>query len=102
MVVNLPNDDLPRVFNGLPGDDIKKRSFKHAFTKEIIKIMWDNVEFVPFTRQCPKSGRVRSELGQSKRDEKIEDLVKEYEKIKLNLENKGYNAEAFDAVVPGV
>ena len=76
-VVSLSNDELPRMINGRPGYPIEKRPFDRTFTIERIQKSWENVGFVPFTRKCLTNNKFRSELGQTKPDEKLENLVKE-------------------------
>ena len=62
--------------------------------------MWEKVGFVPFTRKCLTNHKVRSELGQTKPDEKLENLVKEYERLKIDLAAEGYNSDCFDESIP--
>ena len=95
-VVSLSNDDLPRMINGRPEDPVKKRPFDRTFTIERIQKSWENVGFVPFTCKCLTNNKVRPELGQTNPDKKLENLVKEYERLKIDLAAEGYNSECFD------
>ena len=95
-VVSLRNDDLPRMMNGRPEDPIKKRLFDRTFTIERIQKSWENFGSVPFNRKCLTNNKVSSELGQTKPDKKLENLVREYERLKIDLAAEGYNSECFD------
>ena len=99
-VISLSNDDLPRMINGRPEDPIEKIPFNRTFKIERIQKSWENVGFLPFTRKCLTNNKVRSELGQTNPDEKLENLVKEYERLKIDLAAEGHNSECFDESIP--
>jgi hypothetical protein len=96
--VKLDNDDLAYIVDGCDQDDTEVRPFTKFFTKERIVKSWENIGFVPFTRQCLAHPKVRHELGQKSRNNTIEDLQTSYVDLMLEAEADGMNP-VFDAVI---
>jgi hypothetical protein len=55
---------------------------------------------VPFTRSCLDNNRVRKELGQRKEDAVLENLQLRYDILVYSIEEDGFNAGIWDAVIP--
>jgi hypothetical protein len=58
------------------------------------------VGFVPLTRKCINSKKVRHELGQRQRDESLEEIKASYEALVEDAGSHGLNAGIFDATIP--
>ena len=57
--------------------------------------------FVPLTRKCINSKKVRHELGQRQRDESLEEIKASYEALVEDAgSHAGLNAGIFDATIP--
>ena len=82
---SLTNEDLSLIVNGSPGEPIYKSPFFSVFTKPKILNCFCCISYVPFVRACLKSKYIRHELGEDREDSTLEDLVQEYEDIKLEL-----------------
>jgi hypothetical protein len=93
-------EDLATVVNGEQGDEIGMKPFAKNFTKEKILASWSKVGFVPFTRKCINSKKVRHELGQRQRDESLEEIKASYEALVEDAGSHGLNAGIFDATIP--
>jgi hypothetical protein len=68
------------------------KPFSRSFTKEKILGSWSKVGFVPFTRNCVKSKKVRHELGQATKDQSLQDIHTEYQKLVTDSDKDGLNA----------
>jgi hypothetical protein len=93
-------EDLATIVDGNKTDNILMKPFPRHFTKEKILRSWSKVGFVPFTRNCVKSKKVRHELGQQQRDHSLEDLQASYEALVNSAEEHGLNAGIFDGRIP--
>jgi hypothetical protein len=94
-------EDLATVVNGEQGDEIGMKPFAKNFTKEKILASWSKVGFVPLTRKCINSKKVRHELGQRQRDESLEEIKASlYEALVEDAGLHGLNAGIFDATIP--
>ena len=93
-------EDLSTVVNGNITDDIDMKPFSRSFTKEKILGSWSKVGFVPFTRNCVKSKKVRHELGQATKDQSLEDIHTEYQSLVTSSDKEGLNAGIFDGKIP--
>ena len=93
-------EDLATVVNGKHDDEIGMKPFASSFTKDKILALWSKVGFVPFTRNCMKSRKVRHELGQRQKNDSLEELKFSYEDEVNDAEERGLNAGIFDATIP--
>jgi hypothetical protein len=99
-VLNLDFCDLATIVNGLPDDDLRDRPFDANFSKEKILSAWGKVGFVPFNRNCLKNKKVRKELGQHVRDDRLEELQVCHDVLNDRVETQGFNIGIFDHVIP--
>jgi hypothetical protein len=67
VAVTMGFEDLATVVNGKHNDEIGMKPFAKSFTKDKILASWSKVGFVPFTRNCIKSKKVRHELVSNKK-----------------------------------
>ena len=67
---------------------------------QAVKESFDKIAWVPFTRICLLHPKVRHELGQTKQNEKLEDLQKKYKAAAKAAEAKGLNGQVFNAEIP--
>ena len=93
-------EDLATVVNGKHDDEIGMKPFAKNFTKDKILASWSKVGFVPFTRNCIKSKKVRHELGQRQKNDSLEELKTSYEDLVNDAKEHGLNAGIFDATIP--
>jgi hypothetical protein len=93
-------EDLATVVNGKEDDEIGMKPFAKNFTKDKILASWSKVGFVPFTRNCIKSKKVRHELGQRQKDDSLEELQTLYEDLVNGAKVHGLNTGIFDATIP--
>jgi hypothetical protein len=98
--VSMGFHDLPTVVNGKHDDEIENKPFDKYFTKERIIASWTKVGFVPFTRNCVQSKKVRHELGQREADVSLEEVKTSYEDLVDGASMHGLNAGIFDARIP--
>ena len=100
ILVSMGFDDLATVVNGKQDDEIGMKPFATNFTKEKILASWSKVGFVPFTRNCIKSKKVRHELGQREKDDALEEVQASYVDLVDGADTHGLNAGIFDATIP--
>ena len=98
-VLNLDFCDLATIVNGLPDDSICDRPFDANFSKEKILSAWGKVGFVPFNRNCLKNKKVRKELGQHVRDDRLEELQARHDMLEDRVEGQAFNVGIFDQYV---
>ena len=100
-ILSLGFEDLAVIVNGRTDDDISKRPFDKCFTEEKILQAWCKVGFVPFTRNCLSSNKVRHELGQSSANLVLEDLQDHFDSLVSAVEVRGVlNEGIFDVTIP--
>ena len=105
-VVSLKQNNISRIVNGLPEDDITSKPFDRSFTPERIKKSWAKIGLCPFTKNALKSNKLKHEVGQRKDEmgdkvqQKITDLSESYEKKKIDVAKDGFNHEVFDMTLP--
>ena len=80
-ILTLGFEDLATIVNGQVDDDVSMRPFDKHFTREKVLQAWQKIGFVPFTRRCLSSKKVRHELGQSCANEALEDLQVRYDNL---------------------
>jgi len=100
VAVTMGFEDLATVVNGKQDDEIGMKPFAKNFTKDKILASWSKVGFVPFTRNCIKSKKVRHELGQRQKDDSLEELKTSYKDLVNSAKVHGLNAGIFDATIP--
>ncbi len=105
VILSLDNSDLPEIVNGKEGDGIADRPFDYCFTQANILKSWINVGFMPMTRKCLKSPKVRHLLGEGGSDggeiqAKIEDVCKKYQELKAKAHAVGINSQVFNCEIP--
>ena len=94
-------DFLAVIVNERTDDDISKRPFDKCFTEEKILQAWRKVGFVPFTRNCLSSKKVRHKLGQSSANVALEDLQDHFDSIMSAVEVGGLlNEGILDVTIP--
>ena len=93
-------EDLATIVDGNVDDAIELKPFTRNFTREKILGSWAKVGFVPLTRACVKNRKVRHELGQRERDESLEELQVQYDRLVDMAEEHGLNAGVFDGRIP--
>jgi hypothetical protein len=99
-ILTLGFEDLATIVNGKDGDNISKRPFNKHFTKDKVLQAWQKIGFVPFTRNCLASKKVRHELGQTDTNEELENLQVRYDALVSVAEESGLNEGVFDATIP--
>ena len=99
-ILTLGFEDLATIVNGHADDDISRRPVDKNFTKEKIIQAWEKVGFVPFTRNCLSSKKVRHELGETTANVALEDLQVQYDALVSAAERQGLNEGVFDAAIP--
>ena len=90
--VTMGFEDLATTVDGNKTDYISMNPFTRHFTTDKILQSWLKVGFIPFTRNCVKSKKVRHELGQQQRGSALEDLQMTYEGLVNSAEEHGLNA----------
>ena len=60
----ITNCNLLTIVNGKKTDPIELRLFDFCFQKKNIWKWWNNVGFMPMTRECLNGEKVRQELGE--------------------------------------
>ena len=60
----ITNCDLPTIVNGKKTDPIELQPFDLCFRKKNIWKWWNNVGFMPMTREFLNGEKVRQELGE--------------------------------------
>ena len=94
-------EDLSTIVDGNVDDAIELKPFTRNFTREKILGSWAKVGFVPLTRACGvKNRKVRHELGQRERDESLEELQVQYDRLVDMAKEHGLNAGVFDGRIP--
>jgi hypothetical protein len=99
-VISLNFEDLATIVNGKEGDDISLKPFAKVFTRDQILRSWAKIGFVPFTRECLRNRKVRSELGQHTANKDLEELQVKYNLLVADAETVGFNPGIFDATIP--
>jgi hypothetical protein len=99
-VLSLDFSDLATIVNGAPDDSQANRPFYSQFTKEKILSSWAKIGFVPFTRKCLTNPKVRRELGQHTRNERLEAFQFDYDLLIDDIESIGFNPGILDSAVP--
>lgn len=87
----LDNTDLSIMIDGEEGDTPSEQPFSYCFQPRRICQAFENVGWVPFTRKCLTNSKVCHELGQTNRNEKLEQLAVEYKEAAKAAERKGCN-----------
>ncbi len=72
-------EDLSTIVNGLPTDGINMQPFDKVFIEEKILGLWAKIGFIPFTRNCVGTEKVRHELGQNLVNVDLENLQEKYD-----------------------
>ncbi len=90
--------------NGYPGDPIELRPFDYVFHRTNIWNWWCKVGFIPMTRNAIYDEKVCQQLGGGSAavgdyGQKIEVLVKDYEKVAHEITQLGFKGELLDIEV---
>jgi len=93
--MTLGNEDLANIINGFPGDSIDLRPFDKVFTQANIKCWWENVRFLPMTRNAAQDPKTCWELGKGgapeEGTERLSMLVSNYKVGAKRVEEMGSN-----------